>query len=207
MQSNRCNLRDLPPAGLVAKHEEAEEWGGYFVINGNERLIRFLIVPRRNHVTAIVRPSFSNRGATYTKFGVSIRCVRPDQTSQTNTLHFLDSGSIIMRFTWRKNEYLVPVLMILKGLVNASDKEIFKGIILNDFENTFITDRVELLLRDFKHYSLFTGEQCLQFLGDRFRVVLGCPEDWSNEQIGNYFIKKVILVHLANRRDKFRLIL
>ena len=28
-----------------------QEMGGYFIVNGNERLIRMLIVPRRNYVS------------------------------------------------------------------------------------------------------------------------------------------------------------
>lgn len=181
--------------------------GGYFIINGNERLIRFLIVPRRNHVTSIIRPSFGNRGGAYTPYGVAIRSVRPDQTSQTNTLHYLGNGGATLRFSWRKAEYMVPVVMILKALVGATDKEIFKGIIQNDFDNTFLTDRVELLLRGFKSYGLYTGTQCLDFLGDKFRVVLQVPDDWTNEAVGQFLIDRIVLVHLTDPRDKLRLLL
>ncbi|ORY90187.1 hypothetical protein BCR35DRAFT_287430 [Leucosporidium creatinivorum] len=206
VKSTRCNLKGLPPSGLVEHHEEAEEMGGYFIINGNERLIRFLIVPRRNHVTSIIRPSFGNRGAAYTQFGVAIRSVRPDQTSQTNTLHYLSNGGSTLRFSWRKAEYMVPVVMVLKALVGATDKEIFMGILQNDFENTFLTDRVELLLRGFKSYGLRTQHQCLEFLGDKFRVVLQCPEDWSNERVGQFLIDRIVLVHLKDPKDKLRLL-
>ena len=33
----------------------AQELGGYFIVNGNERMIRMLIMPRRNHVLALQR--------------------------------------------------------------------------------------------------------------------------------------------------------
>lgn len=180
--------------------------GGYFIINGNERLIRFLIVPRRNHVTSIVRPSFQNRGGSYTPYGVQIRSVRPDQTSQTNTVHYLSNGGSTIRFSWRKSEYMVPIVMVMKALTDATDKEIFLGIVQNDFENTFLTDRVELLLRGFKTYGLHTGRQCREFLGDKFRVVLGCPEDWDNERVGSHLLDRIILVHLKNPKDKLRLL-
>jgi len=36
--------------------------GGYFVVNGLEKLIRLLIVNRRNYVLGITRPSFTKRG-------------------------------------------------------------------------------------------------------------------------------------------------
>ncbi|GAA5925248.1 hypothetical protein JCM3775_006405 [Rhodotorula graminis] len=207
VKSARCHLRNLPPAELVKHHEEAEEMGGYFIINGNERLIRFLIVPRRNHVTSIIRPSFGNRGAAYTQYGVAIRSVRADQTSQTNTLHYLSNGGATLRFSWRKSEYMIPVVMILKALTGATDKEIFLGILQQDFDNTFVTDRVELLLRGFnKAYGLFTREQCLDFIGDKFRVVLNCPEDWDNLRIGQHMIDTIVLPHLKDPRDKLRLL-
>ncbi|KZP13484.1 beta and beta-prime subunits of DNA dependent RNA-polymerase [Athelia psychrophila] len=207
VRSARCNLRGLSSAQLVKKHEEPEEFGGYFVINGNERLIRYLILPRRNHVISLVRPSFTNRGPSYTPYAVQIRCVRPDQTAATNSLHYLSNGSAMLRFTWRKQEYVIPIMLILKALVGASDKEIFEGVIMQDQENTFLTDRVELLLRSFKGLNVHTGEQCLEYLGDRFRVVLGVPEDWTNAALGVWLIQKMVLVHLDSPRDKFRMLL
>lgn len=192
---------------LVARHEEPEEFGGYFVINGNERLIRYLILPRRNNVIGLIRPSFSKRGHSYTKYAVQIRCVRPDQTAVTITLHYLSNGQAMLRFSWRKQEYVIPLMLVLKALVGASDKEIFEGIMMQDFDNTFLSDRVELLLRSAKMLKLHTAEQCLVFLGEKFRVVLGMPEDWDNLTLGKWLLKKVILVHLSDPRDKFRMLL
>ncbi|TFK93629.1 beta and beta-prime subunits of DNA dependent RNA-polymerase [Polyporus arcularius HHB13444] len=207
VRSVRCNLRGMSSADLVKHHEEPEEFGGYFVINGNERLIRYLILPRRHHVISLIRPSFVNRGPSYTPYAVQIRCVRPDQTSITNTLHYLSNGSAMLRFSWRKQEYVIPIMLILKALVSASDKEIFEGVMMQDYEDTFLSDRVELLLRSFKMYSLYTGDQCLQYLGDKFRVVVNMPEDWTNQAIGVWLINKVVLVHLQNPREKFRMLL
>lgn len=197
----------MSSAELVRHHEEPEEFGGYFVINGNERLIRYLILPRRNHVISLLRPTFANRGPSYTQYAVQIRCVRPDQTSVTNTLHYLSNGSAMFRFSWRKQEYVIPIMLILKALVGASDKEIFEGVMMQDFDNTFLTGRVELLLRSFKMFTMRTGDQCLEYLGDKFRVVLGLPEDWTNAAVGAFLIQKMILVHLDSPREKYRMLL
>ncbi|KZT06510.1 beta and beta-prime subunits of DNA dependent RNA-polymerase [Laetiporus sulphureus 93-53] len=207
VRSVRCNLRNMSSAQLVKKHEEPEEFGGYFIINGNERLIRYLILPRRHHVIALMRPSFMKRGPSYTAYAVQIRCVRPDQTSVTNTLHYLSNGSVMLRFSWHKQEFVIPILLILKALVSASDTEIFEGIMMQDYDDTFLADRVELLLRSFKMYKLRTGDQCLEFLGDKFRVVLNVPEDWTNKTVGIWLVQKVILVHLDSPREKFRMLL
>lgn len=197
----------MSPADLVSRHEEPEEFGGYFIVNGNERLIRYLILPRRNHAISLVRPTFSNRGPSYTPYAVQIRCVRPDQTSATNTLHYLSNGSAMLRFSYRKQEYVIPIMLVLKALVDASDREIFEGIIMQDYENTFLTDRVELLLRSFKMFKLHTGSQCLDYIGSKFRVILNVPEDWTNEAVGAALLSKLVLVHLQSPREKVHLLL
>lgn len=42
--SSRCRLAGKTPAELVAMKEEATECGGYFIVNGIERIIRLLQV-------------------------------------------------------------------------------------------------------------------------------------------------------------------
>lgn len=51
LKSKRCNLRDLNPVDYVTRFEDAEEIGGYFIINGNERVIRLLTAQRRHYVS------------------------------------------------------------------------------------------------------------------------------------------------------------
>ena len=102
---------------------------------------------------------------------------------------------------------MVPVVMLLKALIGASDQEIFTGLAQNAFDDTFRTDRIELLLRNFQYYSLPTASACLDFLGSKFRVVLGCPDDWDSEQIGRYLLQRIVLVHLKDPISKYRLLL
>lgn len=35
---------------MVEKGEEKNDLGGYFIVRGNEKLLRLLIMPRRNYV-------------------------------------------------------------------------------------------------------------------------------------------------------------
>lgn len=207
VKSSRCHLQKLSPYGLMRAKEETEEMGGYFIVNGNEKLIRMLILPRRNHVIGLVRNSFKNRGSSYTEFGTQIRCVRADQTSQTITVHYLEDGNCILRFSWQKNEYLIPIMMVLKALVSCSDRDIFEALVGADVSNTFLTDRVELLLRSYKKYSLHSQEQTLDYLGSKFRIVMNSAENDSNVDIGQRLLDRVVLVHLKDGKDKFRLLL
>lgn len=217
-QTNRCHLEKLTPAQLVDRKEESEELGGYFIINGNEKLIRMLIVNKRNFPMAILRNSFMKRGQSYTKYGVMIRSVRPDQTSQTNVLHYLSDGNVTFRFSWRKSEYLVPIAMILKALIETNDRDIFERLVGREgsqgMKNTFVTDRVELLLRTYKPYALYSQAQTRAFLGQKFRPVLGLPEDIPDEAVGTEFLRKIVLPHLGNYNvtpsqdnDKFNMLI
>ncbi|KAL9622874.1 MAG: hypothetical protein Q9160_002800 [Pyrenula sp. 1 TL-2023] len=218
LRSNRCHLESLTPYQLVQRKEETEESGGYFILNGNEKLVRMLVVSRRNYPMAVVRPSYAGKGSGFTKYGVQIRSVRPDQTSQSNILHYLSDGNVTLRFSWRKNEYLVPVLMVLKALVETNDHEIFENIAghasSKGASNTYVTDRLELLLRTNKAYGLNGKAAFRAYLGEKFRPVLGVPSTMKAEEAGKELLRKIILPHLGNcdvidsqNRDKFRLLL
>ncbi|KAJ3045414.1 DNA-directed RNA polymerase I subunit rpa2 [Rhizophlyctis rosea] len=207
VRSLKCHLYGRSPKDLVERHEDPEEFGGYFISNGIERLIRLLIVPKRNHPTALVRPSFQNRGPTYSQFGVSMRCVRPDQTSQTITLHYCNDGAVTLRFSFRKNEYMVPVLLVLRALAEASDQELFERLTMGNVEDTFLTDRVELLLKSFRRYSVRTRKQCMSYLGSKFGIMLDSPEDSTESEVAEEFLRKVILVHLDDAREKFDMLI
>nr|ALK02054.1 RNA polymerase I second largest subunit [Starmerella bombicola] len=197
LRSNKCWLANMSPAELVKNREESEEMGGYFIVNGIEKLIRMLIVQRRNHPMAIERSSFTKRGPTYSAYGIQIRCVRSDDSSQSNVLHYLTDGQVTFRFSWRKNEYLVPVLMIIKALVEINDRQIFDGIVGSASNNSFLTDRLELMLRSYKAYNANTQLEALAYLGDKFRVVLYAPADMPDVEVGRLFIYKVVLPHLG----------
>lgn len=181
--------------------------GGYFIVNGNEKLIRLLNVPKRNHPLALIRSSFANRGSTYTQYGIQIRCARPDQTTLTNVLHYLTDGNVMLRFSWRKTEYLVPVVMVLNALIETNDKAIFDGITAGRGEEAFLAERVEGLLRTYKNYHLYTRHDTLSYLGEKFRVVLDESEDLTDEEVGRIFLHRIVLVHLKSNADKFRLLM
>ena len=218
LRSNRCHLADLTPYQLVQRKEESEEMGGYFIVNGNEKLIRMLIVSRRNYPMAISRNAFTGRGPTFSKLAIQIRSVRPDQTSQTNVLHYLTDGNVTFRFSWRKAEYLVPVVMILKALIETNDLEIVQGLAgpkpSTDAGSSFVSDRVEMLLRTYKAYGLRTRRQTLAYLGGKFAAVLNVPINMPHEKVGEEFLRKIVLPHLGNcevtevqNRDKFQMLL
>lgn len=205
--SQRCNLKGKSCAEMVAMKEEANEVGGYFIINGIERVIRLLQVPRRNYAAAIERSSYKNRGPSYSDKGVAMRCVRPDQSSITITLHYLNNGGSTLKFVLRKQEFLLPVILVAKSLVDMSDKELFDRMVQGDTGNTFLTTRLELLLRDFKTYKLSSKAQCQAYLGSLFRLYMPITDETTDQEAGIALIDRFFFVHVSSFKDKLECML
>ena len=129
LRSSRCNLCGFSPNKLVSHHEEASEMGGFFIINGNEKAIRLLIAPRRNHLMGICRPSFRNRGADFGPNAVVVRCVRRDGSSQTVGLHLLTSSGAKLRVTINKQEFFIPALILFRAMRECTDAEIYQRVL------------------------------------------------------------------------------
>ena len=68
----------------------------------------------------------------------------------TLTLHYLVDGSANVRFTVRKQEFFLPVVIVLKALVATTDREIYERVLAGDRANTYLSDRVLMLLREAK---------------------------------------------------------
>jgi len=100
VRSQFCHLHNLNEEDLVRRKEDMAELGGYFIINGNERLIRMLIMTKRNYPVSFFRPTFINRGRLFTPYAVQMRCVRDDLFAQTITLHYLSDGNCSMRLIY-----------------------------------------------------------------------------------------------------------
>ena len=200
VRSVKCHLQGLSPRELVSHKEEPREFGGTFICNGNERVIRLLQMQRRNHPLALNRPSFAKKGSGFTSFGCSIRCVRGDQLAATNVLHYVKNGSVMVRFSARKREYFIPVVQILKALRRSSDREILEQIVRASGEGkdkSFSTQRIEMMLRESKELGLKTRGDYLAHIGSMFRDELGSPSWHSDAVVGECLIKRYILIHLS----------
>ena len=187
-----------------------------------------LQVPRRDHPLAIQRASYKKRGPTYTDLGVAIRCGRHtgDQSSITNTLHYLTTGGATLKFMVRKQEFLIPVILIARALsgpqpssrtvdsnagsaIGITDEEIYRRIVQGNESNTFLRTRAQLLLQDasVRFPNLNTPDECLAFIGSRFRRLSQKAESTSDVDIGHYIINEYILIHVPSYRDKLECLL
>uniref|UniRef100_A0A6B2KWS4 DNA-directed RNA polymerase subunit beta n=1 Tax=Arcella intermedia TaxID=1963864 RepID=A0A6B2KWS4_9EUKA len=206
--SSSCNLNGLTPEQMIAVREEANEAGGYFIVNGLEKLFRMVIVQRRNYPICISRDVYAKNGPNFSNHIVNIRCVRPDQTSSTFTIHYQNNGDCSIRFKIMKRNYFLPLVITLKALVECTDREIYENLVCGEYDNTFLTDRVESLLREQATSPHKTHLACLAYLGSIFRVTLRPPERFTDVDVGRLLLKKYIAVHLGDdNRAKFNLLI
>ena len=211
--SRYCHLDGKSPKELIAMKEEAEEVGGYFIVNGIERVIRFLSLPLRNYPMASIRATFKNRHAKGTEYAVLMRCVGADEVSRNVAMHYLTDGGIVFRIKIRATEFYMPLLIILKALVNCSDKNIYDGV-LKISASFNIANRVEKFLLSSREYedpdfdmTSYDKDRMREYLGVHFRQAMNVRVDATNAEAGDEFLRQYVLNHLTDFEDKFRSLL
>ena len=211
VQSSACHLQRLTQKQLVGKGEEQKEMGGYFICNGNERIVRLLIQQRRHYVMAMKRGAYASRGRTYTPFATAIRCVTPDEHSATVRVHYTSDGGARVAFVFRRQEYFIPAGLIVRALANVSDREVCdliatgtpgKGAV------EFARERATIVLEETAALDVRTQTQALAYLGEHFRLQLDADPWETNEQVGERLLAEHIFVHIPcdNKEDKFNLL-
>ncbi|CAA2959266.1 DNA-directed RNA polymerase I subunit 2 [Olea europaea subsp. europaea] len=218
LKSKLCHLKaaDLPKK-LVLYKEDPSEMGGYFILNGLERVIRLLILPKRNYPMSMVRNSFRDKREGYTDKAVTIRSVRQDQSAVTIKLYYLNNGSARLGFWIQGREYLLPVGIILKALADTTDHEIYVSLtccynelydrVKGSVGTQLIGERAKIILDELHNLSLFTHAQCLQHIGDHFRPAMAGMENESYLTVAEAVLRDYIFVHLDNNHDKFNLLI
>ncbi|CAK8677674.1 unnamed protein product [Clavelina lepadiformis] len=204
VKSVQCNLNGLSPTQLVERQEESEEMGGYFVINGNEKVIRMLVMQRRNYPVGIVRPSWKGRGQNYTEFGVSVRSMSDDQTTANLVIHYLSNGTVSVCMYHRKEMFFLPLMLLIKALVPFSDKEIYEEMAKTKEEDTYFTGCIQNMLRQMQAFNIYNQKDVLRYLGEKFRVKLSKPDWYSDIDVANFLLDNKILIHLRQNAEKFR---
>uniref|UniRef100_A0A7N6AMG7 DNA-directed RNA polymerase subunit beta n=1 Tax=Anabas testudineus TaxID=64144 RepID=A0A7N6AMG7_ANATE len=206
VKSKLCNLHGMSPKELVEHHEEAEEMGGYFIVNGIEKVIRMLIMPRRNYPIAMSRPKWKSRGQGYTQYGISMRCVKEEHTAINMNLHYLENGTVMLNFIYQKELFFLPLGFALKALVDFTDYQIYQELIKGREDNSFYKSCASEMLRIVMEEGCTTRSQVLNYLGERFRVKMNLPEWYTNEQCANFLLEECVCIHLKSDVEKFYLL-
>lgn len=136
-----------------------------------------------------------------------MRCVREDLTSHTLFLHYISDGNCLLRLIIKKQEFIIPLILILKSLIEAPDVLIYNRIVRGNNKNSKLRECVEVLIAEGKKYGFSRRNQYLDLLGSRFRDLLGLTNvSESNEEVGKIFLKEYIMIHLKENNDKFNML-
>ncbi len=118
LHSNYCHLNKLSNQELIEKGEDPNEPGGYFIINGTERVLvniedlganRFLVDEESGGVTEFVGKLFSEQGSY----------------KIPHTVEKMKDGIYYLSFTRVKR---VPIILVIKALSLIKDEEIMQAI-------------------------------------------------------------------------------
>lgn len=118
LHSNYCHLNKLSRQELIEKGEDPNEPGGYFIINGTERVLvniedlganRFLVNEESGGVTDFIGKLFSEQGSY----------------KIPHTVEKMKDGIYYLSFTRVKR---VPITLVIKALGLVKDEEIMQAI-------------------------------------------------------------------------------
>lgn len=201
-------MNGLTPGQLIKKGEHENEWGGCFVIKGHEKLIRMLLMTRKNFPITVSRNTWRDRGQNFSDIGMMVRSVRTDQTATTNVLHYVTNGTAKFMFTHRKSFSFVPVVLLLKALKNCTDEYIYQQLIAGYEDDQYFDGCVQKMLRSVHDETgMHVHEDIKNYLGEVFRSkFFNLPAWTSPADITNYMLNQCVLIHLDDHNDKFNFI-
>ncbi|KAK9174472.1 RNA polymerase Rpb2 domain 6 family protein [Cryptosporidium meleagridis] len=130
VKSSSCHLFGLGTKELVEKGEDPNEVGGYFIINGNERVIRYVIQQRCNYPIGLKRPRFATFDSFGSEYAILMRSLRDDGTSTANYLYGTSDHQCIYRVLLNRQEWLIPFWPLLMAVGSIYDSNVLRSKIL-----------------------------------------------------------------------------
>ena len=212
LKSKACNLRGLSQSQMVSKKEDANDVGGYFIVNGKERIIRMLTAQRRHYPMGQQNKAFPGIGAMFSEFGVSMRCVRPDQQSFNMVLHYLTNGTARLQIYDERQPYNFPIALVLKILVDESDRYIFNQMIKGREEDSYYASCCVNMIQMVSNFEgRETQDDMKRKLGaqlrSRDREYKRFPEWISDQEVCDRVFRDAVAPHLTRDLDKFNLLI
>jgi len=153
VKSNFCHLNKLSRQELIDKGEDPDDPGGYFIINGTEKVIidiedlasnKFLVTRQSVGVSEWVGKMFAERGS----FKIP------------HTIEKMKDGIFYLSFTRVKR---IPIIVIVKALGLLKDEEIMKYISKDKHYD-------EVLVNLFEYVDIKTTEDAIDWIAKRIGI-------------------------------------
>jgi DNA-directed RNA polymerase beta subunit len=190
LRSKYCHLNKLSPEELIKHGEDANDPGGYFILNGNERVIITVedLLPNKVFITQTkLGPSkytakiFSQRGSY----------------SIPHVIEQMKDGIIYISFTKFKR---VPVVAIIKALGFSNDQEIMK-MVSGDKEYD------DMYINLYNSIEIKNQEDALEFLAKKMGITQPreVKLEKAMEQLDRYLLPHVGITERERSLKAFNL--
>lgn len=180
LKSKNCHLRNLSAEQLIEKGEDPDDTGGYFIINGTEKVVvsmedlasnRFVVEEQKIGISDYVGKIFSEQGSYKI----------PHQMEKLRDEIFYLSFTRVKR---------IPVIILIKALGVLKDDEIMKLIGLPNNGQVFVN------LLEF--VDIKTQEDAMDFIARKMGITQS--KEIRLERVAD-IISKYLLPHLGSDED------
>ncbi len=181
VKSKLCSLSGLDKERLTEEGEDADEPGGYFIINGTERVI------------VMVEEVLPNRPIIEIKGGMESVRINSEASGfvQRHVFERKD-GIITVSFANLKK---MPAVVLLRALGMETDEDIINAI-------TKKKDEQQEIYFNLYEFDVKTGEEALEYIGKKLKI----PQKEYRDKRVNDILDKYLLPHLGqsvkNRQEK-----
>jgi len=189
VKSRLCRLYNLSPSELVKLGEDPRDPGGYFIINGSEKVIVGLEDFASNHIFTERKKIGSSIFFTSRVFSSTVGYrtrveIRFSQQNQLLKVYFPGVGED------------VPFVVLMRALGREVDKDIA-------YATSQYPEIQDLLLKSFEEAAeVSTSEEALDYIGGR--TAYGQPKEIRIRR-AEYLLDKVLLPHLGTTpEDRLR---
>ena len=181
LKSKLCHLYNLSRQELIDKGEDPDEPGGYFIINGTEKVLitiedlasnRFLVEKHKSGTSEYVGKLFSEYGS----FKIP------------HTMEKLKDGIFYLTFTRVRK---IPIVVVIKALGLLKDEEITK----------FISEKMqydEVIINLIEFSSIKTKEEALDFIAKKVGVTQS--KEVRTERMRE-ILDKYLMPHLGIKKE------
>ncbi len=181
LKSNKCVLKNMSEDELIAANEDPYEPGGYFIVNGTEKVVVFMEDLALNKF--FIEGSGTNEplGRMFSERGVykSLQEIKRQK-----------DGSYTYTFGNFKD---IPIFLLIKALGLTKDKDIV--------EYTNITDS-DVIFQMSEYSALSDVDEAIEILAKRFNLVGSAKE---KEDRVSFYLDNFVLPHVGiNSTDRIQ---